>query len=391
MSRRAAAALAALLGLVAGLWLGGHPDRLPGALRDLFVSDPVALNAQALGVIEDDYFKPVKGSELSDASIDGMVRALRKRFHDRFSHYFDPKTFDRFQESTSGQFSGVGLSVTQVKRGLRVATVFAGSPAKRAGIRPGDVIVAVDGSSIAGEDADVSTAKIKGKPGTKVTLSVLRDGRRRTIRLERAELKVPVVTGGLRRAGGKRVAYVRFSDFVDGAHGELRSKLQRLEHRGARGIVLDLRGNGGGLLSEAVLASSLFVDRGVIVTTDARSQGRRVYRAVGDALPPRPTVVLINRDTASAAEILTAAMSDHGVATVVGTRSFGKGVFQQVLGLDNGGALDLTIGQYLTPRGKSLAGTGIHPDVRARDNPRTAPDEGLRAALSVLGRELRSQ
>jgi carboxyl-terminal processing protease len=391
VSPRAAAAIAALLGLLAGLWLGGHPDRLPAAVRDVFVDEPVALNGQAVHVIEDSYYKPVKVSELQDASVEGMVRSLRKHFHDRFSHYFDPKTFDRFEESASGQFSGVGLSVTQAKRGLRVATVFSGSPAKRAGLREGDLIVAVNGRSIAGEDAEASTARIKGNPGTKVTLTVVHRTHRRVLHLERAELRVPVVVGNLRRAGGKPVAYVRFSDFIDGAHGELRSKVQRLYHRGARGLVLDLRGNGGGLLSEAVLTSSLFVGKGVIVTTDARTQGRRVYHAVGDALPPRPMVVLINRDTASAAEILTAALSEHHVATVVGTRSFGKGVFQQVLGLDNGGALDLTIGEYLTPNGTSLAGKGVHPDVRARDDRRTRPDEGLRTALRVLGRKLRAQ
>jgi carboxyl-terminal processing protease len=179
---------------------------------------------------------------------------------------------------------------------------------------------------------------------------------------------------------------------VDGSHGELRAKLEHLYHRGARGLVLDLRGNGGGLLTEAVLASSLFLHKDdVVVTTDARTQGRRVYRAVGDQIQERPTVVLINRDTASAAEILTAAMSERGGATVVGTRSFGKGVFQQVLSLDNGGALDLTIGQYLTPDGESLAGKGFKPDVRARDDLRTPRDEGLRAALRVLARKLSQQ
>jgi carboxyl-terminal processing protease len=280
--------------------------------------------------------------------------------------------------------------VTQVKRGLRVATVFNRSPAKRARMLPGDVIVAVNGRSIAGQDAEVSTARIKGLAGTTVRLTVVRAGRRRTLDLERAELRVPIVTGSIRRAAGEPVAYVRFADFVAGGHGQLRAKLQRLYRRGARGLVLDLRGNGGGLLSEAVLVTSLFVDHGVIVTTEGRRQGRRVYRAVGDALAPRPTVVLISRDTASAAEILTAALAEHGLATVVGTRSFGKGVFQQVLELDNGGALDLTIGEYLTPDGRSLAGKGVKPDVRAADDPRTRPDEGLRRALAVLGRELQT-
>ena len=148
--------------------------------------------------------------------------------------------------------------------------------------------------------------------------------------------------------------------------------MRRCEQQGAEGIVLDLRGNGGGLLEEAVLTASIFLPEGeVVVSTQSRTQGSTVYKTVGGNLPPRPMVVLINRDTASAAEILAAALADDGGATVVGTRSFGKGVFQQVIDLSNGGALDLTIGEYFTADGITLAGKGIHPDVRALDDPDT--------------------
>jgi carboxyl-terminal processing protease len=341
-------------------------------------------------VIEDSYYKGVDASRLDDASIRGMVRELRDQFDDRFSHYFDPGELKQFEQSTSGSFSGVGLSVREVKKGLRVTTVFDDTPAKDAGIREGDVISSVDGESIAGEPADVATAMIKGPPGTTVTLKVdsPSTGRTREIRLERAQVRVPVVQGRIRRAAGRKVAYVQLAGFSEGAHGELRSEIERLYKQGAEGLVLDLRGNGGGLLNEAVLTSSVFVDKGVIVSTSGRTQPDKDYHAVGGALDPRPTVVLINRDTASAAEILTAALEEHGLATVVGTRSFGKGVFQEVIDLDSGGALDLTVGEYLTSKGRSLAGKGIRPDVPARDRLKTRDDEGLRRALEVLGREL---
>jgi carboxyl-terminal processing protease len=379
-----------IVGLVGGVLVGTQSDWLdPGDLLGTSGTPP----EEALDVIEDSYYKDVDASRLDDASIQGMVRELRDQFDDRFSHYFDPGELKQFEQSTSGSFSGVGLSVREVKRGLRVTTVFDDTPAKDAGIREGDVISSVDGESIAGEPADVATAMIKGPPGTTVTLKVdsPSTGRTREISLERAEVRVPVVQGRIRRAAGRKVAYVQLAGFSEGAHGELRSEIERLYRQGAEGLVLDLRGNGGGLLNEAVLTSSVFVDKGVIVSTSGRTQPDKDYQAVGGALDPRPTVVLINRDTASAAEILTAALEEHGLATVVGTRSFGKGVFQEVIDLDSGGALDLTVGEYLTSKGRSLAGNGIKPDVPAKDNLKTRDDEGLERALEVLGRELRQQ
>jgi carboxyl-terminal processing protease len=343
--------------------------------------------SQAVDVIQQDYFKPVEGQLLDNASVDGMVRTLRKRYDDHFSHYFNPHELRQFEQASSGQFSGVGLTVTEVNRGLRVASVIPRTPAQRAGIQPGDLIVAVDGKSIAGESAQVSTAQIKGRPGTSVELRVVSgdNGPARDIHLKRASVHVPSVRGQMKRAGGTKVAYVQFATFNEGAHAELATVLKRLDRQGADGLVLDLRGNGGGLLNEAVLCASLFLKKGqLVVSTNSRTMGHHDYTALGNPLPTHPTVVLINHDTASAAEILTSALADHHLATVVGTRSFGKGTFQEVLHLAAGGALDLTVGEYLTADGTSLAGKGISPDVRAADNPQTAPDEGLQKALAVL-------
>ena len=378
-----------IVGLLAGLWIGAQleGDEL-GDLGALLGTESTAAD-EALEVIEDSYFKPVDGTRLEDASIRGMVRELRERYDDRFSHYFDPEQLRQFEEATSGSFSGVGLSVREVKAGLKVTTVFDDTPAKRAGIREGDEIVAVDGRSIAGEPADVATGMIKGPPGTVVELRVRRPGGDASeIELERAQVRVPVVEGVLRRADGRKVAHVRLAGFSKGAHGELRGEIERLYRRGAEGLVLDLRGNGGGLLNEAVLTASVFVEDGVIVSTSGRRQPQRDYDAAGDALEPRPTVVLINRDTASAAEILASALGERELATIVGTRSFGKGVFQEVIELDSGGAIDLTVGEYLTSEGRSLAGKGVRPEIPARDRLSTPPDEALKRSLEVLGREL---
>ncbi len=373
--------------LCAGLWLGGHPGKLPGFLRDRFVDSSAGLTAEATELIQDNYYRSVTQGRLIDSSLSGMVQGLRRHFHDRFSDYFSPKAVKAFDEEISGRFSGVGIEISSVKRGLLAARVFGGSPAAKAGISAGEVIVSVDGHSIAGENIVAAKNRIVGPEGTQVTLGVRnpKTGKTRSVRVTRAEIETPITSTRIERVGGHRLGYVRFDSFTDGSHAALRKAIERVERRGAQGIVLDLRGNGGGLLEEAVLAASLFMPKGkVVVSTDSRTQGHAVYKAVGDELPRRPLVVLIDRNTASAAEILTAALADQAGATVVGTRSYGKGVFQQEVGLSNGGALKLTIGEYFTPTGVNLAGKGIRPDVRASDVPGTAADEGLRRALHVL-------
>lgn len=349
-------------------------------------SDHAPLTDQARAVIGSNYFKAVDDQQLEEASVNGMLRTLGRRYKDRFSHYFPPRDLASFQSATTGEFSGVGLTVNEVKKGLRVASVFPDTPAERAGIEEGDVIVAVDGKSIAGTSSEVSTALIKGKPGTQVKLRVQpRDGGSpAALTMKRASVRIPAADGRIVHSDGRDIGYVRYATFSNGAHAELRTAIEDVERKGADGLILDLRGNGGGLLNEAVLSSSLFVDHGDIVTTESRTMGTRVYDAVGDALPQVPTVVLINRDTASAAEIMTSALQDYGVATIVGTRSFGKGVFQEVFNLPAGGALDLTVGEYLTSKGVSLSGRGIQPDVEAEDDPDTSADEALRKAIDVL-------
>jgi carboxyl-terminal processing protease len=381
-------AIGLLVGVGLASWLqpfGGGEEEIP---------------SEALRVIEENYWRKVDPVKLRNASVEEMVQDLRRRYDDRYSRYFDPKTLEHFEAATSGEFSGIGLAVSDVPGGLRVARVYENTPAKEAGIEEGDLIVAVEGRSIAGEPAQASTARIKGPPGTEVEITVRTPGQgARDLEVERAEVRIPAVRGTLRRTDGGKVGYVELANFTEGAHGELRAVVERLAREGAEGIVLDLRGNGGGLLNEAVLTSSVFVEDGAIVSTEGRAQEETTYEAVGDALPERPMVVLIDRNTASAAEILASAVADHGIATVVGTRSLGKGTFQEVIHLESGGALDLTVGEYVTADGKSLAGKGIKPDVWARDDPATpardfqfprpSSDEALREALAVLGRELR--
>jgi carboxyl-terminal processing protease len=381
-----AVALAALF--AAGLWLGGHPSSLPDPLRDLFVDEPAGLTAEAAEAIEDNYYRPVGETELGNASLQGMVRELRRRHGDRFSEYFSPEALEGFNEQIEGHFSGIGLTVVEVKKGLRVASVFPRSPAQRAGIAAGETIVSVNGESIAGEGSNEATKKIKGPEGTEVTIGVrdAKGGKVRRLTLTRAEVTLPNVSRRVERVERRKLGYVRLFSFSEGAHGQLANAVRRVRKEGAEGIVLDLRHNPGGLLEEAVRTASLFLSEGeVVVSTNSRSQGESTYETSGGQITKLPLVVLIDGGTASAAEILTAALADDGGAETVGTRSFGKGVFQEEQALSNGGALKLTVGEYFTPKGVNLAEShGIHPDVKVKDNPKTKADEAEQRAFEVL-------
>ncbi len=381
--------LALLATLCAGLWLGGHPSSLPAGLRDAFVGGNAGLNVEATEAIEDNYYRDVSPDELTNSSLQGMVRGLRQRYDDRFSEYFSPETLERFNEAISGRFSGIGVAVSEVERGLRIEHVYKRTPAEREGLEVGDVIVSVDGESIAGVNSEVAAGMIKGPEGTEVTLGVRgRGGDTRELEITREEIELPVATSKVRTVGGRKLGHVRLTAFSAGSNSLLRKAVEKAEREGAEGIVLDLRGNGGGLLDEAVFAASVFLPEDeVVVTTDSRTQGHAEYETVGGNLPAQPIVVLIDGSTASAAEILAAALADQAGAEVVGSQSFGKGVFQQEVGLSNGGALKLTIGEYFTPDGTNLAGNGIKPDLPARDKPGTARDEALERALRVLAAE----
>ena len=307
---------------------------------------------------------------------------------DRFSAYFDAKEYQRFREVTDARFSGIGVSVTQVEHGLRVGQVYDKSPAQKAGLREGDVIVAADGQDLGAKPEEAATGLIKGPKGTDVVLTVRRDGKRLRKRVTRDEISIPVVS--TKRRGD--IAYVRLESFSTGAHAELYKALREAEKDDVDGIVFDLRANPGGLVEEARLVASAFLEEGEIVTTRGRTVQERVYSATGDPVVPKtPVVVLVDRSSASASEIVAGALQDRGRAKLVGTRTFGKGVFQEVVELDNGGALDLTVGQYFLPSGRNLGGkgtargSGLTPDVRAKDDPETpGRDEALERALAVL-------
>ncbi|MBS1879195.1 MAG: S41 family peptidase [Actinobacteria bacterium] len=381
-------AVALVAVLAAGLWLGGHPSVLPGFARETFVSEPGALSAEGAEILEDNYWRKTGPIELGNASLQGMVRELRRRNHDRFTEYFSPEHLESFNQQIEGRFSGIGLSVSSVKQGLRVETVFPHSPAAEAGIAEGEVIVSVDGKSIAGESSTEATKRIKGPEGTEVTVGVFdpKTKKTRQLTMTRAEVSLPNVSHELETVQGVKLGYVRMLSFSEESSALLKRAVEKVESEGAEGILVDLRHNPGGLLEQAVLAASIFLPKGeVVVTTKSRTQGDSTHETVGGNLPAKPLVVLVDGGTASAAEILTAALADDGNATTVGETTYGKGVFQEEHSLANGGALKMTVGEYFTPDGENLAKThGIHPDVRVPFNPHSKADNQKARALQVL-------
>jgi carboxyl-terminal processing protease len=376
------------IALVLGIFLGGHPDTLPSFARNALVNDSDGrLYEDAIDTIQRDYYRKIDRSQLLNTSLTAAVASLQ----DQFSHYFSPKDYASFQLDTEGQFEGVGMSVREVKEGLRVEEVYDGSPAKQSGLKVGDVIVSVNGKPLAGKTSDQSTALIKGPAGSSVTMG-LKDGRKLT--MKRAKVDIPIVQSELRRADGKQIAWVRLAGFTSGSGSDVKAAVNKELKAGAKGVVLDLRHNGGGLLNEAVTVASVFLPEGRVVSTKGRARPERVYDAEGGAIKPQvPVVVLVDEGSASASEIVTGALQDRKRAKVVGTRTFGKGVFQEIETLPNGGALDITVGEYFTPTGRNLGGggvrrgAGITPDIKATDDPKTPKDEALQTALKTVADE----
>lgn len=379
--------------LVAGIYLGGHPSKLPGFVRETFTEEPAALVTEASEIIKDNYFREVGNTELSNASLQGMVRELRKRHKDRFSDYFSPESLEGFNQQIEGRFSGIGLSVVSIKQGLHVVKVFHGSPAEEGGIKAGENIVSVEGKSIAGMSSTEATDQIKGPEGSQVTVGVEdpKTKKKREKTLTRAEVELPNVSSRVFTTEGKKIGYVRLFSFSADASKQLAHGIEKVQGEGAEGLVLDLRENPGGLLEEAVKTASLFLPEGeTVVTTKSRTKGDSTKKTGSGKIVDVPFDILVDRNTASSAEILTAALKEDGGATVVGTRTYGKGVFQEEHGLANGGALKLTVGEFFTPDGENLARTGgIHPEVKVEDNPRTTVDEARQKALETVASQVK--
>jgi carboxyl-terminal processing protease len=322
-----------------------------------------------------EYVDPVDDKDLIENSINGMLTGL-----DPHSSYMNAKAFKDMQIQTKGEFGGLGIEVNEDKGIIKVVSPIDDTPAARAGIKPGDIITALDGKTLIGMTLNQAVDKMRGPPNSKIMLTLKRQNVDKPIEVSliRETIHIQVVKS---RMEPHDIGYVRLSQFTEQADAGIKQAVKNLRAQNGgklRGLILDLRNNPGGLLDQAVSVSSDFVDQGEIVSTRARHpEDSQRWDAKGDdILRGAPLVVLINGGSASASEIVSGALQDHHRAVVLGTRSFGKGSVQTVIPLPGDGAMRLTTARYYTPSGRSIQALGIIPDVPVQETAEERPSFG---------------
>ena len=345
------------------------------------------LLVDTLDQVERNYVKDISRRQLIEAAIKGVLGEL-----DPYSGYIGPEDMNQFRDTVESEFGGIGIRISTENHQLRVLSPLVGTPAYKAGVLAGDRITKVSGESTKGFRIDDAVKRLKGKPGSEVTITVIHPGKseEEEITIVRQMIQVETVLGDHREADdswsyvvdeGKRIGYIHVTAFSRGTAGELRKQLTELKKAGVRGLILDLRFNPGGLLSSAIEVSDMFVPKGRIVSTEGRNTKTRVWDAKdGDTFNEFKVVVLVNRFSASASEIVSACLQDHGRAVVMGERTWGKGSVQNVIELEGGGsALKLTTATYHRPNGKNI---NRLPDSKDDDEWGVTPNDGYRLRLN---------
>jgi carboxyl-terminal processing protease len=401
MSLKVRSLLVLIVGTVLGLTisLGGGvlAERQVVTNNEALPLDEARLLAEVLERVRRDYVEVVDNHQLIESAIRGMIADL-----DPHSQFLDPEEYEEIRISTTGNYSGVGLDVSLDEGLVTVVAPIDDSPAARAGIMPGDVVISIDEMPVQPSDLSDTIGRMRGQPGTEVGLDVLRNGNADPLHfaLVRSQIRVNSVRGQLL---DRDFGYLKLTHFSETTARDLYSTLTRLKREASgplRGLVLDLRNNPGGVLDAAVDVADAFLDKGLVVTGNGRVRDARFerYARPGDVLDGAAMVVLVNSGSASASEIVAGALRDNKRALVVGTRTYGKGSVQTVMPLSDGRAIKLTTSRYYTPSGESIHERGIKPDVtvelsqgatrmfRGPDSVIAAADDNqLQEALRVVG------
>ena len=353
-----------LIGLAAAFCLGplwvAHAGQAENAVQ-LPIED-LKIFAEIFGKIKSDYVEDIDDSQLLNDAIKGMLDGL-----DPHTVYLDPDSFREMNIDTHGEFGGLGLEVTMENGVIRIVAPIDDTPAHKAGLKSGDLIISMDGVQVKGLSLGESVSLMRGKPGSEIVLTIVRKDRPEPfeVTLKRAIIQLESVRAELLETG---FGYVRVIQFQIGTATSLRQQLARLAREAGtalKGLVLDLRDNPGGVLDGAIQVSDTFLRDGLIVSTRGRAEDSEVTFSASpkDYLNDAPLVVLVNGGSASASEIVAGALQDHGRALILGTTTFGKGSVQTILPMLNGAALKLTTARYYTPNDRSIQATGITPDV----------------------------
>jgi carboxyl-terminal processing protease len=378
-----------VMAMIGSIGLFGWQASLDAKPRDEML-ELYGLFVDAVEKVETNYVRKVSRRELLESALEGMLQNL-----DPHSTFINTGEWRQFRRQIEGKFGGIGIQVgvDEENGRLKVIAPMVGTPAYEAGILAGDLILEIDGQSAEGMSTDKAAEFLTGRPGTPVKLSVLHEGAEdpQPITINRAIIEVPTVVGDGRKANDdldfmldkdKKIGYIRIAQFSQNTTDELRKALGQLKEEGAKGLILDLRDDPGGLLSAAVTIADIFLDKGEIVSTKGRNTDARRYDAQKDGLyEDLPMAVLINQNSASASEIVAAALQDHKRAVVVGQRSYGKGSVQNIIDLDGGNSvLKLTVASYYRPSGEN-----IHrfKNAKTTDKWGVSPDPGAEVKLTT--------